>query len=66
MRIAERALRSILTLEQSFRKEVIVHCVCNNLGHVVGLELDEGVAFAPSCLQATAERPEMMLWYPKN
>lgn len=55
MHIAERALRSILTLEQSFRKEVIVHCVCNNLGHVVGLELDEGVAFAPSCLQATAE-----------
>lgn len=42
--------RHELTLEQSFRKEVIVHCVCNNLGHVVGLELDEGVAFAPSCL----------------
>lgn len=46
----------ILTLQQSFWKQVVVHRVRNNLGHIVRLKLYESVAFAASCLQAKAER----------
>lgn len=36
----------ILTLDDSFPHEVVVHGLCHDLGHFHAVELDEGVAFA--------------------
>lgn len=44
-------LQLLLTLQQSFRKQVVVHCVCNNFSHIIRFKLYKTVAFASSGLQ---------------
>lgn len=59
-------IQLILTLQQSLRKQVVVHCVCNNLGHIIRLKLHKCIAFAGSSLWVTREKPGTTLWYLKS
>lgn len=42
--------RAILTLDDSFSHEVVVHGLCHDFRHFHAVELDEGVAFAAAGL----------------
>lgn len=44
-----------LTLDESLPHQVIIHRLCNDLRHLVAVELDEGVAFAVSALQGNRD-----------